>query len=108
MNPLFFMSVGDSSMLLFRLQMVVLIIGVLWCVALASILFFGGWYAHTHPTTGNDRVMRRLARFLRVLTLGLTDAPFPDQEDENAHLLAEKEQDDAPARFPHQQRSVLR
>jgi len=82
MNPLFFMSVGDSSVLLFWLQMAVLIVGVLWCVALASVLFFGGWYAHTHPLTGNDQMIRRLTRLLRFLTFGLTDAPSPDLKSE--------------------------
>lgn len=84
MNPLFFMSVGDSSMLLFWLQMAILIVGVLWCVALASVLFFGGWYAHTHPTTGNDLMIRRLVRLLWFLTFGLTDAPSSDQKSEDA------------------------
>jgi hypothetical protein len=46
------------------LQMVVVVVGTAWCMALASTAFFGGWYAQTHPTTGNDRVMRRLARLL--------------------------------------------
>lgn len=80
MNPLLFMSVGDSSVLLFWLQMVVLIVGVMWCVALASVLFIGGWYAHTHPSTGNDQMIQRLMRLLRFLTFGLTDAPSADQK----------------------------
>jgi hypothetical protein len=82
MNPLLFMSVGDGSVLLFWLQMVVLIVGVMWCVALASVLFFGGWYAHTHPRTGNDQMIRLLTRLLWFLTFGLTDAPFPDLKSE--------------------------
>jgi hypothetical protein len=35
--------------ILFRLQMTVLIGGMLWCLALALTLVFGGWYASTHP-----------------------------------------------------------
>ena len=61
----------------FWLQLVVVVGGTAWCIALASTVCFGGWYAHTHPATGNDRVMRRLARLLRFLTFGLTEAPFP-------------------------------
>jgi hypothetical protein len=82
------------------LQIVVVVGGTAWCIALAITAFFGGWYAHTHPTTGNDRVMRRLARLLRCLTFGLTDAPFPDLDGENSSREAEKEQA-VPVRFPH-------
>ena len=58
------------------LQIVVVVVGTAWCIALAGTACFGGWYAHTHPTTGNDQVMLRLARLLRFLTFGLTDYPF--------------------------------
>lgn len=60
------------------LQIVVVIVGTVWCLALASTICFVGWYAHTHPTTENARVMLRLARLLRFLTFGLTDCPFPE------------------------------
>lgn len=66
----------------FWVQMAVLVIGVAWCVALASTLLFGGWYAHTYPTTGNDLVIRRLARLLWFLTFGLTDTPSSDTQSE--------------------------
>jgi hypothetical protein len=79
------------------LQMVVVVVGTAWCMALASTAFFGGWYAQTHPTTGNDRVMRRLARLLWFLTFGLTDAPSADLVGEDTSREAEKEQD-VPAR----------
>jgi hypothetical protein len=68
-----------------------------WCIALASILCIGGWYARTHPTTGNDQVIQRLARLLGFLTFGLTDAASPDMESEETSRKAEREQD-APAR----------
>ena len=89
------------------LQLVVVVVGTAWCMALAGIAFFGGWYAHTHPLTGNDRVMRRLARLLRFLTFGLTDAPFPEMEGENTSRVAEKEQD-GPARLQSRQARVSR
>jgi hypothetical protein len=79
------------------LQMVVVVVGTAWCIALASTALFGGWYAQTHPTTGNDRVMRQVTRFLWFLTFGLTDAPLPNQQGEGARREAEKEQD-VPAR----------
>jgi len=60
------------------LQIVVVVVGTTWCIALASTACFAGWYAHTHPTTGNDWVMLQLARLLRFLTFGLTDSPFPE------------------------------
>jgi hypothetical protein len=60
------------------LQIVVVVVGTAWCIALAGTACFGGWYAYTHPTTGNDQVMLRLARLLRFLTFGLTDSPFPE------------------------------
>jgi hypothetical protein len=62
----------------FWVQMALVVIGVAWCVVMASTLLFGGWYASTHPTTGNDLVIRRIVRLLRVLTFGLTDAPSPN------------------------------
>lgn len=64
-------------------QVVVVVAGTGWCMALASTLCFGGWYAQTHPTTGNDWVMRRLARLLQFLTFGLTEAPFPEPSGED-------------------------
>jgi hypothetical protein len=87
------------------LQNGIVVVGTAWCIALASTVFFGGWYAHTHPLTGNDQVMRRLARLLRFLTFGLTDAPFPDPEGEDTSREAEKEPD-GPARLPHRHVSV--
>jgi hypothetical protein len=75
------------------LQIGVVAVGTAWCIALASTAFFGGWYASTHPATGNDQVMRRLARLLRFLTFGLTDAPFPDPDGEDTSREAEKRQD---------------
>jgi hypothetical protein len=77
----------------FWLQMGVVLIGVAWCIAIASTLFFGGWYAHTHPTTGNDRVIRGLARLLWFLTFGLTDYPSSDLESEDASRESERERD---------------
>ncbi len=79
--------------LLVLLQMVVVAVGTAWCVALASTLFFGGWYAQTHPTTGNDRVMRRLARLLRFLTFGLTEAPFPEPSGEDTSSESDNQPD---------------
>jgi hypothetical protein len=83
----------------FWLQLMVVSGGTAWCIALASTLCFGGWYAATHPTTGNDRVMRRLARLLRYLTFGLTDYPLPDLESEERSSEAQR-QPDTPARSP--------
>lgn len=74
-------------------QMVIVVIGTTWCIALVCALFFGGWYAWTHPTTGNDRAMRKLARLLRGLTFGLTDSPFPETGvQNNTHQEAPAEQ----------------
>lgn len=108
MNSLMFTSAGGSSVLLlwlyplqadmvsslttfllqaqvlFWVQMAVLVIGVAWCLALASTVFFGGWYAYTHPTTGNDHMIRQITRLLRFLTFGLTDAPSSDHKSEDA------------------------
>jgi hypothetical protein len=81
-------------------QVIVVVVGTAWCIALASILCIGGWYAHTHPTTGNDQVIQRLARLLGFLTFGLTDAASPDMESEETSRKAEREQD-APARSQH-------
>lgn len=61
-------------------QVVIVVIGRAWCIVLVCTLVFGDWYAWTHPTTGNDRVMCKLARLLRFLTLGLTDSPFPETD----------------------------
>jgi len=85
------------------LQIVVVVVGTAWCLALASTAFFGGWYAHTHPTTGNDQVMRRLVRLLQFLTFGLTDAPFSALEDKDTSREA-----DVPARVQRQHVRVLR
>jgi hypothetical protein len=73
-----------QAQILFWIQMAVLVVGVAWGVALASTVFFGAWYAQTHPTTGNDHVIRRLVRLLRFLTFGLTDAPSSDHKSEDA------------------------
>lgn len=70
----------------FWVQLAVLVVGVAWCVALVSMVCFGGWYAQTHPTTGNDHVIRRLVRLLWFLTFGLTDAPSSDQKSEDVCL----------------------
>jgi hypothetical protein len=79
------------------LQLIVVVVGTVWCIALASTAGFVGWYAHTHPANGKDQVMERLARLLRVLTFGLTDSPFPDLEGEDTSREAERERD-VPAR----------
>ena len=84
------------------LQIVIVVVGTVWCIALASTACFVGWYTHTHPTTGNDLVMRRLARLLRFLTFGLTDSPFPNLESEDTSREAQRERD-APARSQRQQ-----
>jgi hypothetical protein len=76
---------------LFWLQIAVVVIGTGWCLALAGTLLFGGWYAYTHPTTGNDWVMQRLVRLLWFLTFGLTDDPSPDLESEDTSRGGEKE-----------------
>lgn len=70
------------------LQMGVIVVGMTWELALASALFFGGWYASTHPLTDNDRVILRVARILNILTLGLTEFPPLQihQEGRNEHL----------------------
>ena len=80
--------------MLFWLQMAVVVIGTSWCLTLIGMVFFGGWYAHTHPTTGNDRVIRGLMRLLWVLTFGLTDYPLSplegvDGSEENGQLRDE-------------------
>lgn len=76
------------------LQIAVVVVGTVWCMALASTLCFGGWYAYTHPTTGNDRVIRRLTRLLWFLTFGLTDNPSSpveslDSSQESGHAQDE-------------------
>jgi hypothetical protein len=73
------------------LQIVVVVVGTAWCIALASTACFAGWYAHAHPTAGNDRVMLRLARLLRFLTFGLTEAPFPEPSGEDTSSEADKQ-----------------
>jgi hypothetical protein len=61
--------------LLLWLQMTVLIGGMLWCLALTFTLCFGGWYAVTHPSSGNNRTILRVAHVLYLLTFGLTEYP---------------------------------
>ena len=77
----------------FWLQLLVVVGGTAWCGALASTVCLGGWYAHTHPTTRNDQVMRRLARLLRFLTFGLTEAHFPESSCEDTSPEAERQPD---------------
>src|SRR5258708_32910991 len=48
--------------LLLWLQMTILVGGLLWCLALTLTLGIGGWYAVTHPETGRDRTILRVAR----------------------------------------------
>lgn len=66
--------------LLLWLQMTIVEEGMLWCLALTLTLSFGGWYAVTHPETGYDRTMQRVAHLLAVLTGGLTAYPPPATE----------------------------
>lgn len=76
------------------LQIIVVVVGTAWCLVLVSILCFGGWYTRTHPATGNDRVMVRLARLLQFLTFGMTDCPFPEpgfHEDTSREAAREQE-----------------
>jgi len=80
-----------QALVLYWLQIAVVVIGTGWCLALAGTLLFGGWYAYTHPTTGNDRMIRRLARLLWFLTFGLTDDPPPDLESEETSREGERE-----------------
>ncbi len=86
----------QQAHVLFWLQIAVVAVGVAWCIAVASTLLFGGWYAHTHPTTGNDRVIQRLVRLLWFLTFGLTDPPVPDLESEDTSREAERERSAGP------------
>jgi hypothetical protein len=82
---------------LFWLQMLIVVVGTTWCMALASILCFGGWYARMHPTTGNDRVIRRLTRLLWFLTFGLTDRPSDPVESLGNSQEGEHSQDKMPS-----------
>lgn len=75
------------------IQMSVVVIGTIWCIALAGTLCFGGWYASTHPTTGNDRAIRRITYLLWCLTGGLTDTPSPEQESEYVSQKTEQGRD---------------
>ena len=67
--------------LLLWLQMTILVGGMLWCLALTLTLGFGGWYAVTHPETGCDRTMLRVAHLLSFFTFGLTEYPPPMAEE---------------------------
>jgi hypothetical protein len=67
--------------LLLWLQLTIVGGGMLWCLALTLTLGLGGWYAMTHPETGCDRTMRRVAHLLSVLTCGLTAYAPPTAEE---------------------------
>ena len=60
---------------------------------MASTLLFGGWYASTHPTTGNNLVITRIVRLLRVLTCGITDAPSPNLKSDGITQETEEDQE---------------